>query len=83
MVSDEDLGLLEFARDGLDAWAILKQTGMARRGPHSRSTTSLLAEREKGATYRPDLSSSLEFRRRTVSQNEPICGRNLRGFATG
>jgi hypothetical protein len=28
MVSAEDLSLLEFARDGADAWAILRQTGI-------------------------------------------------------
>ena len=28
MVSAEDLGLLEFADDGADAWAILKRTGI-------------------------------------------------------
>ena len=28
MISADDLGLLEFARDGADAWAILKQTGI-------------------------------------------------------
>jgi hypothetical protein len=28
MVSAEDLGLLEFARDGADAWAILRRAGI-------------------------------------------------------
>jgi hypothetical protein len=28
MVSAADLSLLEFANDGADAWAILKQTGI-------------------------------------------------------
>jgi hypothetical protein len=28
VVSAEDLGLLEFAHDGADAWAILKRTGI-------------------------------------------------------
>jgi len=28
MISAGDLGLLEFARDGADAWAILKQMGI-------------------------------------------------------
>ena len=28
MVSARDLGLLEFAADGADAWAILKQAGI-------------------------------------------------------
>jgi len=29
MISADDLGLLEFARDGADAWAILQQRGIA------------------------------------------------------
>ena len=81
MVGAEDLGLLGFAADAADAWAILEGGGNRRRradfSPQTLRTTCLLAGREKGANITADSSSSVQLRRRTVSQNEPNCGRNL------
>ena len=80
MVSAEDLGLLEFADDGADAWAILERTGIGA-APGAARGRQLPSWRDvkKALHTRSDSSSSLESRRRTVSQNEPNCGRNLRG----